>query len=385
MKPKFDNKGLNILYYSLFYASGIATAVALIGYKRGYISLAAAVAIGAVLVFFTLFHMGWTYFWNKENSPAIEKNATAVDDTSESSIDSYEAKADCTPKRLFLALLTILILLISWGWAWSQHVFDGVFFMDAPFSTYIGVTLLSLGMLLVAFFPFLQDEDRFKNKVHLDLSISRKLTSALFVALGLLGHTFLNDNPDGTPWETITILVLLFVWINILCYYHDRISNVRDAKNAMSETGNNRDTPDLTVQRSIVWTIVEIVTLILLVVAWYIKLSEEGLSFVSVFQSPLTTLVFTLISIAWLVVAYHPGWFLSRVKEHLTVKQISSFVNINRSLATVFAMFTLLSSLHDYMHYEESNQWIVIGTVLLFGIIGWFFGGLDKRQQKKDE
>ena len=382
MKPKFDNKGLNILYYTLFYGSGIATAVALVGYKKGHISLATVIAIGAVLVFFTLFHFGWTYFWKKENTPAIEES-TPTDNTSEASIDGYEAKADRTPKRIFLALLTMLLLLISWSWAWSQHVFDGVFFMDSPFSTYIGVSLLSLGLLLAAFFPFLQDEDRYKNKEHLDLSISRNLTNALFVALGLLFYTILKDNPDGTPWETITILLLIFVGLDFFIYYQDRINNARQAQTA--EANEVADIPDLTVRRSIEGTIAETAVILILGIAWYFKLSVQGLSFASVFQSPFTTLVFTLLSIAWLVIAYYPRWFFCKVKEFITGKQIRSFVNAQRCWAVVFALFTLLSSLHDYMHCEVNNKWVMVGIIVMFGVAGWFFGGLDKRKDKKDK
>ncbi len=384
MKPRFDNNGLNILYYALFYGSGIATAIALVAYKKGILSLAAVVAIGAVFVFMTIFHCGWIYFWNKENKQLIEEDA-AGDDTTTSGIDINEAKAATTPKRLFLGLLTVLILLISWGWAWSQHVFEGVFFMDTPCSTYIWATLFSLGMLLAAFFPFLQDEDRFKNKTHLDLSISRKLTYGIFIALGLMCYSFLKDIPDGTPWRTISVLVLIYIWISFFIYYQDRISNVRKAEDAVSDSRGNHDVPELKAHRTIVWAIVEIFILILLAVAWYIKLSAEGLSLTSIFQSPLTTLIFTLLAIAWLVVAYHPVWFFSKIKESVTDKQISSFVNTGRCWAVFHAMLAVLSSLHDYLHYEESNRIIVIGTVIMFGVIGWFFGGLDKHKEKKSK
>ena len=384
MKPRFDNNGLNILYYALFYGSVIATAIALVAYKKGILSLAAVVAIGAVLVFMTIFHCGWIYFWNKENKQLIEEDA-AGDDTTTSGIDINEAKAATTPKRLFLGLLTVLILLISWGWAWSQHVFDGVFFMDTPCSTYIWATLFSLGMLLAAFFPFLQDEDRFKNKTHLDLSISRKLTYGIFIALGLMCYSFLKDIPDGTPWRTISVLVLIYIWISFFIYYQDRISNVRKAEDAVSDSRGNHDVPELKAHRTIVWAIVEIFILILLAVAWYIKLSAEGLSLTSIFQSPLTTLIFTLLAIAWLVVAYHPVWFFSKIKESVTDKQISSFVNTGRCWAVFHAMLAVLSSLYDYLHYEESNRIIVIGTVIMFGVISWFFGGLDKHKEKKSK
>lgn len=384
MKPRFDNNGLNILYYALFYGSGIATAIALVAYKKGILSLAAVVAIGAVLVFMTIFHCGWIYFWNKENKQLIEEDA-AGDDTTTSGIDINEAKAATTPKRLFLGLLTVLILLISWGWAWSQHVFDGVFFMDTPCSTYIWATLFSLGMLLAAFFPFLQDEDRFKNKTHLDLSISRKLTYGIFIALGLMCYSFLKDIPDGTPWRTISVLVLIYIWISFFIYYQDRISNVRKAEDAVSDSRGNHDVPELKAHRTIVWAIVEIFILILLAVAWYIKLSAEGLSLTSIFQSPLTTLIFTLLAIAWLVVAYHPVWFFSKIKESVTDKQISSFVNTGRCWAVFHAMLAVLSSLYDYLHYEESNRIIVIGTVIMIGVISWFFGGLDKHKEKKSK
>lgn len=378
MGPQFDNKGLKILYYILFFGTGIAAGAALGGYKYGKVSLAALIAVGTVLVLFVLFNYGWNYYWKKENPSVIE------DEASETRIDTYEAKAGRTPKRLFLALLTVLILFISWGWAWSQHVFDGVFFMDKPFSTYIGVTFLSLGMLLAAFFPFLQNENSFKNVVHLNLAIDRRLITALFVALGLLSYTFLKDNPDGTPWFTVIILLLIFIWINFFIYYQDRIRNLHD-KDAASETGKNHDIPDLPVSRTMVGTIIEIVVFIILGVAWYIKLSVEGLSFSNVFQSPLTTLVFTLITIGWLVVAYHPMWFFSKIREIVTVKQIRSFVNAQRCWAVTFALFTLLSSLHDYMHYEESNRWIAIATLVLFGLVGWFFGGIDKHKDKKEK
>lgn len=384
MKPRFDNNGLNILYYALFYGSVIATAIALVAYKKGILSLAAVVAIGAVLVFMTIFHCGWIYFWNKENKQLIEEDA-AGDDTTTSGIDINEAKAATTPKRLFLGLLTVLILLISWGWAWSQHVFDGVFFMDTPCSTYIWATLFSLGMLLAAFFPFLQDEDRFKNKTHLDLSISRKLTYGIFIALGLMCYSFLKDIPDGTPWRTISVLVLIYIWISFFIYYQDRISNVRKAEDAVSDSRGNHDVPELKAHRTIVWAIVEIFILILLAVAWYIKLSAEGLSLTSIFQSPLTTLIFTLLAIAWLVVAYHPVWFFSKIKESVTDKQISSFVNTGRCWAVFHAMLAVLSSLYDYLHYEESNRIIVIGTVIMIGVISWFFGGLDKHKEKKSK
>lgn len=384
MKPTFDNKGLNVLYYTLFYASGIATAAALVAYKRGALSLAAVVAIGAVFVFFTLFHSGWTYLWKKENPPVIEES-TAAAGVKEPAFDINEAKAAHTPKRVFLSLLTILILLIAWGWAWSQHVFDGVFFMDRPFSTYIGVTIIALGMLVAAFFPFLLDEDRYKNMAQVNLAIDRKIINAIFIALGLLSYAILKDMPDSTPWHTISLLVLGFVWLDFFMYYHDRISNVRNPQALIDKASDSLETQELKISRTIVGTIIEVVILILLVAAWFIKLSAQGISLTSIFQSPMTTLVFTLLAIAFLVVAYHPGWFFNKVKKYLTINQITSFVNTQRCWAVMFAMLAVLSSLQQDAHYDFAGKGMSIGLVILFIAVGWFFGGLDKRSEKKNK
>ena len=115
MRPKFDNKGMNTLYYCLMWGSAIAAGLALVFYKSGKISLAAVVAICVLTAFFVLFDMGWSFLSKKENAAIIDESA-AAQGTSEPGFDINEAKAARTPIRVFLSLLTVIILLIAWGW-----------------------------------------------------------------------------------------------------------------------------------------------------------------------------------------------------------------------------------------------------------------------------
>lgn len=382
MKPKFDNKGLNVLYYTLLYGTAIATGVVFVLYEKGSVSFAAMIAVCALFVMVIGFDYTRNFIFKKENPSVIEER-DAEDGISGNKFDIYDAKASVTPKRVMLGVSTVLILLIAWGWAWSQHEFDGVFFMDRPFSTYIGTTLFALGMLLVARFPFLLDEGRYRNMAQVKLGIDRKQINALFLALGLLSYAFLKNLSAVTPWHTISLLVLGFVWLDFFIYYHERI---KDARNAVSTDAD----PSLAVQsfevrRTVLRTVIEAVIFILLVVAWYIKLSADGQSHATIFQSPLTTLVFTLLSIAFLVTAYHPGWFISKLKECLKAKHVVSFVHAQQSWAVVFALLAVLSSLYDYRHLDLTNNGVSIGIVILFIAVGYFFGGLDKRESQKNK
>ena len=379
MKPKFDNKGLNTLYNILMWCSAGAAGLALVFYKSGKISFAAVAAICTLCVFFILFEMGWSFLSKKENPTIIDE--TAAEGAAESGFDINEAKAARTPERIFLSLLTFITLLIAWGWAWSRHTFDGVFFMDKPVSTYFWVTLMSLGLLIYAPFPFLMDEDRFKNMSQVNLAINVKLITALFLALGLLVHTVMKDNPSATPWDTISMLVLGFVWLDYFINYQDRIKDAGDPQAATEQASEVVNILGLKIRRGTALTVIKAVILILLVAAWLIKLTTGGLGFKGIFQPTLTTLAFTLVSLCFLGVSYRPGWFISMG----TGKQLASFAINQLFCAMFFALITLISSLQDGLNWDSSNRLIMIVTVVLFLVLGYIFGGLDKRRDKKNK
>lgn len=379
MRPKFDNKGLNILYNTLMWCSAIAAGVALAFYRSGKISLAAVGAICMLCAFFILFEIGWNFLSKKENPTIIDE--VAAEGTAEPSFDLNNAKTAFTPQRIFLSLLTVVILLIAWGWAWSKHTFDGVFFMDRPVSTYIWTSLISLGMLLYAFFPFLMDEDRLKNMAQVNLAVNWKLVTALIVALGLLSFAVFKDNPGATPWNTISMLVLGFVWLDYFIYYQDHIKDAGDSQSATEQANDAVNILGFKVRRDTAMTVIKAFILILLVATWLIKLTAGGLGFKGIFLPTLTTLAFTLVSLCFVVVSYCSGWFVSRANG----KQLASFAINQLFVATVFALFALISSLYEGLHWDSSNRLIMIGTLVLFLALGGIFGGLDKRRDKKNK
>lgn len=379
MRPKFENKGLNILYNTLMWCSAGAAGLALAFYRSDKISLAAVVAICTVCAFFILFEIGWNVLSKKANPTIIDE--VAAEGLTESGFDLNKAKTARTPQRIFLSLLTVVTLLIAWGWAWSQHTFDGVFFMDRPFSTYLGDTAICLGFLVYARFPFLMDEDRFKNMSQVNLAINNKLITALFLALGLLAYAVLNDNPSATPWKTISMLVLGFVWLDHFIYYLDRIKDAGDSQAATEQASDAVNILGFKVRRDTALTAIKVVILILLVAAWLIKLTAGGLGFKGIFQPTLTMLAFTLVSLCFIVVSYCHGWFVSGSNG----KQFASFAINQLFFATVFALFALISSLQEGLHWDLSNRLIAIGSIVLFLALGYVFGGLDKRRDKKNK
>ena len=379
MNPKFDNKGLNTLYNVLMWCSAGAAGLALAFYRSGKISLAAVVALCTLCAFFILFELGWRFLSKKENPTILDE--VAAEETAESGFDLYKAKTARTPQRVFLSLLTVVILLIAWGWAWAQHTFDGVFFMDAPVSTYLGATSLCLGLLIYAHFPFLMDEDHFKNMSQVNLAINSKLVTALFLALGLLSYAVLKDRPGTTPWQTISMLVLGFVWLDYLIYYLERIRHLGNPQAATEQASDAVNILGLKVRRDIALTVIRAVILIVLVAAWVIKLTVGGQGFNGIFQPTMTMLVFTLVSLCFLVISYLPNWFFSRADG----RQLASFVINQLFIATVFALFALTSSLQESLHWESSNRFITICSIILFLAVGCFFGGVDKRREKKNK
>ena len=379
MRPKFDNKGMNTLYYCLMWGSAIAAGLALVFYKSGKISLAAVVAICVLFAFFVLFDMGWSFLSKKENAAIIDESA-AAQGTSEPGFDINEAKAARTPIRVFLSLLTVIILLIAWGWAWSQHTFDGVFFMDKPVSTYLWSTATTLGLMLYARFPFLMDEDRYKNMAQVNLAINSKLVTALFLALGILAYAVLNDNPGATPWKTIAMLVLGFVWLDFFMYYQDHHKDAGTTQ-AAQEASEVLNVLGMKVRRGVVLKVIKAVILIVLVAAWTIKLTAGGLGVKGIFQPTLMGLAFTLVSLGFLVASHFPGWFLSRANG----RHITSFVINQLCIATVFALFALEACLQEGLHWNPSNHFISIGGIVVFLAAGLFFGGLDKSDKKKNK
>ena len=379
MRPKFDNKGLNILYNTLMWCSAGAAGLALAFYRSGKISLAAVVAICTVCAFFILFEIGWNFLSKKENPTIIDE--AAAEGTAEPGFDLDKAKTARTPQRVFLILLTVVVLLIAWGWAWSQHTFDGVFFMDRPFSTYLGNTAICLGLLVYARFPFLMDEDRFKNMSQVNLAINFKLVTALFLALGLLSYAVLKDNPGATPWRTISMLVLGFIWLDYFICYQDRVKDAGDSQTATGQASDAVSILGLTVRRGTALTVIKAVIVILLVAAWLIKLTAGGLGFKGIFQPTLTMLAFTLVSLCFIVVSYRPSWFVSGSSG----KHFASFAFNQLFVATVFALFALMSSLQEGLHWDLSSSLIAIGGIVLFLVLGYVFGGLDKRRDKKNK
>ncbi len=377
MRPKFDNKGMNTLYYCMMWGSAIAAGLALVFYKSGKISLAAVVAICVLFGFFALFDMGWNFLSKKENAAILDESA-ATEGTSEPGFDINEAKAARTPLRIFLSLLTVIILLIVWGWAWSQHTFDGVFFMDKPVSTYLWSTAISLGLMLYARFPFLIDEDRYKNMAQVNLAINSKLVTALFLALGILVYAVLNDNPGATPWKTIAMLILGFVWLDFFMYYRD---HQQDAGNSQAPQVASKvlNVLGMKVSRGVVLKVIKAVIIILLVAAWTIKLTAGGLGVTGIFQPTLMGLAFTLVSLGFFFASQHPGWFLSKANG----RHIASFVINQLCIATVFALFALETGFQEGLHWNPSNHYISIAGIIVFLAARLFFGSLDKTGNKK--
>lgn len=379
MRPRFDNKGMNTLYYCMMWGSAIAAGLALVFYKSGKISLAAVVAICVLFAFFALFDMGWNFLSKKENAAIIDESA-AAQGTSEPGFDINEAKAARTPIRVFLSLLTVIILLIAWGWAWSQHTFDGVFFMDKPVSTYLWTTAISLGLMLYARFPFLMDKDRYKNMAQVNLAINSKLVTALFLALGILAYAVLKNNPSATPWETIAMLILGFVWLDFIMNYLDKLKDAGNPQ-AAQEASAVLNVLGMKVSRGVVLKVIKAVIIIVLVAAWTIKLTAGGLGVKGVFQPTLMVLVFTLVSLGFLVASHLPGWFLSKANG----KHIASFVINQLCIATLFALFALATCLQEGLNWNPSNHFITIAGVVVFLAVGLFFGGLDKSGNKKNK
>lgn len=376
MRPKFDNKGLNILYNTLMWCSAGAAGLALAFYRSGKISLAAVVAICTVCAFFILFEIGWNFLSKKENPSIIDE--AAAEGTAEPGFDLDKAKTARTPQRVFLILLTVVVLLIAWGWAWSQHTFDGVFFMDRPFSTYLGNTAICLGLLVYARFPFLMDEDRFKNMSQVNLAINFKLVTALFLALGLLSYAVLKDNPGATPWRTISMLVLGFIWLDYFICYQDRVKDAGDSQTATGQASDAVNILGLTVRRGTALTIIRALVLIILAAAWLIKLTAGGLGFKGVYQPTLTALAFTLVSLCFFVLSYCPSWFVGRADG----RQAASLADNQLFGATAFALLALMSSLHEGLHWDLSSRPIAMGSIALFLALGWALGALGKRRDK---
>ena len=343
MRPRFDNKGMNTLYYCLMWCSAIAAGLALVFYKSGKISLAAVVAICVLFAFFALFDMGWNFLSKKENASIIDESA-ADEGTSEPDFDINEAKAARTPLRVFLSLLTVIILLIAWGWAWSQHTFDGVFFMDKPVSTYLWSTAITLGLMLYARFPFLMDEDRYKNMAQVNLAINSKLVTALFLALAILAYAVLKNNPGATPWETIAMLILGFVWLDFIMNYLDKHKDAGNPQ-AAQEASAVVNVLGMKVSRGVVLKVIKAVI------------------------------------IGFLVASHFPGWFLSRANG----RHIASFVINQLCIATVFALFALETGLQEGLNWNPSNHFITIAGIVVFLAAGLFFGGLDKSDKKKNK
>ena len=379
MKPRFDNKGMNTLYYCLMWCSAIAAGLALVFYKSGKISLAAVVAICVLFAFFALFDMGWNFLSKKENASIIDESA-ADEGTSEPDFDINEAKAARTPLRVFLSLLTVIILLIAWGWAWSQHTFDGVFFMDKPVSTYLWSTAITLGLMLYARFPFLMDEDRYKNMAQVNLAINSKLVTALFLALAILAYAVLKNNPGATPWETIAMLILGFVWLDFIMNYLDKHKDAGNPQ-AAQEASAVVNVLGMKVSRGVVLKVIKAVIIIVLVAAWTIKLTAGGLGVKGIYQPTLMGLAFTLVSLGFLVASHFPGWFLSRANG----RHIASFVINQLCIATVFALFALETGLQEGLNWNPSNHFITIAGIVVFLAAGLFFGGLDKSDKKKNK
>lgn len=370
---------MNTLYYCLMWCSAIAAGLALVFYKSGKISLAAVVAICVLFAFFALFDMGWNFLSKKENAAIIDESA-ADEGTSEPGFDINEAKAARTPLRVFLSLLTVIILLIAWGWAWSQHTFDGVFFMDKPVSTYLWSTAITLGLMLYARFPFLMDEDRYKNMAQVNLAINSKLVTALFLALAILAYAVLKNNPGATPWETIAMLILGFVWLDFIMNYLDKLKDAGNSQ-AAQEASAVLNVLGMKVSRGVVLKVIKAVIIIVLVAAWTIKLAAGGLGVKGIFQPTLMALAFTLVSIGFLVASHFPGWFLSRANG----RHIASFVINQLCIATVFALFALETGLQEGLNWNPSNHFITIAGIIVFLAAGLFFGGLDKSDKKKNK
>ena len=161
------------------------------------------------------------------------------------------------------------------------------------------------------------------------------------------------------------------------------LDKLKDAGNpqAAQEASAVLNVLGMKVSRGVVLKVIKAVIIIVLVAAWTIKLTAGGLGVKGVFQPTLMVLVFTLVSLGFLVASHLPGWFLSKANG----KHIASFVINQLCIATLFALFALATCLQEGLNWNPSNHFITIAGVVVFLAVGLFFGGLEKSGNKKNK
>ena len=209
MRPKFNNPKQKVLWNVLAWVTAVAGgfAAALFSHQHNTAGLVATV-LAALAVLGALYW--WAYRTRRMEvaNEIMEENrdrrkAGLEDGTDEPQrVNIYDIRVHNSPAKLIMEVLTVFLLVVTWGVMWAQHNLDREHIMPP-----LVMTIASVGALVAARFPFMMpDADEHKDMNQISLSVKKEQIYALvFAVMALLAYLL------QIQWGLLGLIFVVFL------------------------------------------------------------------------------------------------------------------------------------------------------------------------------
>ena len=186
MKPKFNNPKQRVLWNVLTFGTGALAgfAAALFSHQHNMAGMITSI-VAALAILGALHWWGYRTRRTEVANEIMEENrnrrkAGLENDTDEPQrVNIYGIRVHNSPAKVIMEVLTVFLLVFTWGMLWAQHNLDKEHIMPP-----LIMTIASIGALIAARFPFMMaNAEEQKDINQISLSVKKEQTYALIFAV----------------------------------------------------------------------------------------------------------------------------------------------------------------------------------------------------------
>ena len=214
MRPKFNNPKLRVLWTVLALGTGLAAGITAAMYSHQHNTAGIIATVVAAIAIFGALHW-WGYRTRRAEvaNEIMEENRDRRNSKSENGTDEpqrvniYDIKVRNSRTKVIMEVLTVLLLVFTWGMLWAQHKLEWDF-IQSP----LLMTIASVVALVSARLPFLMaDAEEHKDISQISIAVKKEQVYALIFAFMAVLALFLE-----IQWS---FLGLLIVFVLVESYF----------------------------------------------------------------------------------------------------------------------------------------------------------------------
>lgn len=233
----------------------------------------------------------------------------------------------------------------------------------------IGLSIISLFTLYSSYTSDIKKEEYDPKNIGAYKALgNRGHVTAIIAALLALLLTYFTDAEAYYKWRPLYLCGSLLIAARIPIQH---LLGKRSA--ALMAKVNNYNPADIRVVRTLVGTVFEIVTVLMLIGAWSVAAFKHQLSGCGILDIPLADLIVcSVLSIGMLVLAYFPTW-MAGASTFKSDDQVLASIRRYRIAAVILALFALILPFIIHDLDEKTLGYLYVAVLAIIAICNYIF------------